>query len=382
MYQDFRSHFFIVWNAFFLSSKEKQNLLLRIIFLASLYIFGVYLWGKTFSWGREPLDFFDWALINIPRIDFVRDALKAGMLPLHMADTASLHDISDRFFTLPDVITTPQMILLLLLPIERFVFFDIILHYSVSFLGLLWFYKRYYLSLFTFTILFLLFEFNGYVFTHYSVGHFTWAAYFLFPTFFSLVIRFLEGESGWKWVTSLSFLMFYMILAGSQHHYVWLILFLGILMLACWSRWKWILITIVLSGLLSAVRLLPPILQLADYQKKQIFNAVYGYPSLAHLVSAMVFIQLPTASPVKYFSLNLFSKNFWDFNFYIGIIGFVFILYFGLFMWLKDTHPKWKQLILPIFTLTALTIGSTYWIVRFTEIPLFASERAIMRMIS
>ena len=382
MQQKFRSYLFMVWDTFFLSPEEKKNSHLRFIFLVFLYVFGIYLWGKTFSWGRLPLDFFDWALINIPRIDFVRDALRMGVLPLHMADVASLHDISDRFFTLPDVVTTPQMLLLLFLPIEKFVFFDIILHYSISFLGLLWFYKRYRLSIYTFTILFLLFEFNGYIFTHYSVGHFTWAAYFLFPLFFSLVIRFLEGEQGWKWVASMSFLLFYMVLAGSQHHYVWLLLFLGVLIITCWRRSKWILLTIALSGLLSAIRLLPPVLQLADYQKKDIFNAVYGYPSLAHLISSMILIQLPTESPVKYFSLNVFAENFWDFNFYVGIIGFVFILYFGLFVWLKDTSPKYHELIVPVFILIALSIGSTYWAVRMTGIPLFASERAIMRMIS
>jgi hypothetical protein len=382
MYQSFYSYLFTLWDTFFLSLEEKEHSLFRSAFLISLYIFGVYLWGKFFSWGRLPLDFFDWALINIPRIDFVQDALKMGVLPLHMVDIAPLHNISDRFFTLPDVITTPQMLLLLFLPIERFVFFDIILHYSISFLGLLWFYKRYQLSLYTLTILFLLFEFNGYIFTHYSVGHFTWAAYFLFPVFFSLIIRFLEGEEGWKWITSMSFLLFYMILAGSQHHYVWLLLFLGILMITSWRRAKWIFLSILASGLLSAIRLLPPALQLADYQQKGIFNAVYGYPSLAHLISAMVFIQLPMESAARYYSLNVFAENFWDFNFYVGIIGLGFILYFGLYRWLRENPPRWSQLILPVFVLIALSIGSTYWIVRITGIPLFASERAIMRMIS
>jgi hypothetical protein len=180
----------------------------------------------------------------------------------------------------------------------------------------------------------------------------------------------------------MSFLLFYMVLAGSQHHYVWLLLFLGILILTGWRRSKWIFLTILFSGLLSAIRLLPPALQLAEYQKKAIFNAVYGYPSLAHLVDSMIFIQLPAESPVNYYMLNVFSENFWDFNFYIGLIGFVFVLYFGLFLWLREPTPGYRELIVPIFALTALSIGSTYWIVRITGIPLFASERAIMRMIS
>jgi hypothetical protein len=81
------SYLFTAWDTFFLSPTEKKNILLRSIFLLFLYIFGIYLWGKTFSWGGLPLDYFDWALINTPRIDFVRDALNMGVLPLHMEDT-------------------------------------------------------------------------------------------------------------------------------------------------------------------------------------------------------------------------------------------------------------------------------------------------------
>jgi hypothetical protein len=369
------------WDSFFQSRSEKQNAGLNSLFLLSLYLFGIYLWGKTFSWGGAPLDFFDWAQINIPRLDFVRDALHMGVLPLHMADTASLHDISDRFFTLPDVITTPQMILLLFLPIERFVFVDIILHYSISFLSLLWFYRRYNLSLYTFTLLFFLFEFNGYIFTHYSIGHFSWAGYFLFPLFFLLVLRFLDGEQGWMWVTSMSFLLFYMVLAGSQHHYVWLLLFLAALIMMSWRRSKWILACILLSGLLSAVRLLPPVLQLADFRNKAVFNDVFGHPSIAHLVQGMLFIQLPMESSIDYYPLNSYSENIWEYVFYVGILGFGFILYFGWIAWIKENPPRWKELILPVFMLFALSMGSTYWIVRLTGIPLFASERAAMRMI-
>jgi hypothetical protein len=371
-----------VWDDFFLPAPKNKNSFWRFLWLILIYFLGVYLWGKAFYWGRTPLDFFDWAMINIPRIDFVQDALKMWVLPLHMKDIASLHDITDRFFTLPDVITTPQMILLLWLPIEKFVFVDIILHYSISYLGLLWFYKRYQFSVYTFAILFFLFEFNGYIFTHYSVGHFTWAAYFLFPIFFSLVIRFLEGEDGWLWVSSLAFLLFYMVLAGSQHHYVWLLLFLIVLMVTCWQRSKWILVAIIFSGLLSAIRLLPPVLQLADYQNKAIFTAVFSYPSVAHLIDSMVFLQVPMHSSVDYYLLDVFTENYWDFNFYLGIIGFCFVLYFGLFLWLKDASPRWSQLILPVLSLIVLSIGPTYWIVRATRFPLFASERAIMRMIS
>lgn len=370
----------ILLDALFSFPIENQVRFLRPLWLVGLYFAGFFLWGKFFSWGTAPVDFFDWAYINIPRIDFIQDALRNGLLPLHMADTAALHDISDRFFTLPDVITTPQMLLLLFTTIQNYIFFDILFHYSIGFLGLLWFRRKYNLSLAVFSALFFLFNFNGYILTHYSVGHFTWSAYFLFPLFFALMICFANGEQGWRWVSSVSFLLFYMVLAGSQHHFVWLLIYMGIFALVLWRRSKWIWIAIASAGLLSAVRLLPPVLQLADYHKKAIFNAVYGYPSLAHLLYSMSFIQLPTESPIKYFSLNLYSENYWDFNIYIGILGTGFLLYFGVYRWLQGSGLRFRPFILPTFVLLALAIDSTYWLVRLTDIPLFASERATMRI--
>jgi hypothetical protein len=85
---------------------------------------------------------------------------------------------------------------------------------------------------------------------------------------------------------------------------------------------------------------------------------------------------------VDFYSLDLYAENFWDFNFYIGILGFSFILYFGLFLWIQNSSPLYRELVVPVLVITALSIGSTYWIIRFTGIPLFASERAVMRMIS
>jgi hypothetical protein len=86
-------------------------------------------------------------------------------------------------------------------------------------------------------------------------------------------------------------------------------------------------------------------------------------------------------SSIDYYPLNSYSENIWEYVFYVGVLGFGFILYFGWIAWIKENPPRWKELILPVFMLFALSMGSTYWIVRLTGIPLFASERAAMRMI-
>lgn len=373
-------YFTEIWMSFF-CSREQKHAKLRFVWLLLFYLLGIYFWGEAFNWGREALDYFDWALINTPRIDFVRDAIRTGMLPLHMSDIAPLHYITDRYFALPDVVTTPQMALLLFISIQKFVLFDIFFHYTIGFLGLIWFYRKYHFSSYTFAILFFLFCFNGYIFSHYTVGHFTWSGYFLFPAFFAMIIRFLEGEEGWLWVTLLSFLLFYVILTGSQHHYVWLLLFMGFLGIVCWRRVKWIIAVVISSGLLSAIRLLPPVLQLNDYRQKGIFNAIFGYPSIGHMIESMILIKLPSISPVDYFTLDTYTENYWDFNFFIGVIGFGFVAFWGIYYWLREKSPRWQPMIIPTFALIALSIETTYWIVRATGIPLFDSERATGRIL-
>jgi hypothetical protein len=369
-----------LWDSFFYAHEPKYAKF-HIFWVFLFYLIGICFWGKAFDWGQQALDYFDWALINTPRIDFVRDAIRTGVLPLHMSDIAPLHHITDRFFALPDVVTTPQMVLLLFVSIQKYVLFDIFFHYTLGFLGLLWFYRKYHLSPFTFVVLFFLFSFNGYIFSHYTVGHFTWAGYFLFPAFFALIVRFLNGEENWRWVTALSFLLFYMILAGSQHHYVWLLIFLGFLDIVCWRRLKWILAVVFFSGFLSAIRLLPPALQLADYQRKGIFSAIFGYPSLGHMFESMILIKLPSISPVDYFTLDVYHENYWDFNFFIGIIGFLFVVTWGIYYWLRENPPRWQPMIVPTFALVALSVETTYWVIRATSIPLFDSERATMRIL-
>lgn len=370
--------------ALFIPKQEQAFAWLNIIWIGGLFLTGIYLWTKFLSANTLALDFHDWGSINIPRLTFLQNSLKLGVFPLHMADTASLHYITDRFFALPDVITTPQIVLLLFFNIPTFVFIDVLVHYAVGFGGLLWLRQRFNLSLFTFSFLFFMFTFNGYILAHYSVGHFTWGAYFLFPIIFIYLLKFLDGEQGWRWVTGVSFTMFYIVLAGGQHHFTWILIFIGVFMLFCLRRAHWLIAAGLFSGLLSAVRLLPPVLELKAFNETKVFEIVLGYPSLMEVFESMLFLRRPFPTKPTYMQFNLwyYSKFYWEFNFYLGIIGVIFLTVFGIFFWLKSSHPNYRQLIIPAFVLIALSIGSTYWPLRLSGIPLFGSERVSARMIS
>lgn len=371
-------------DALFLPSIEKEVRLLSWLWLSGLYLLGVFLWGKFFSWNAGPLNYHDWIDITMPRLDMVRDALIAGTLPFHAINSLSLHDITDRFFVLPDVITTPQMVLLPFINLNTFVFVDVLLHFTIAFLGLLWLRRKKNISLFAFAFLFLLFNFNGYILGHYSVGHFSWGGYFLFPIVFGLLFEFSEKEEvGWRWVLSFSLALFYIVLAGGEHFFVWLLLFIFpfCFVAKSWKRAKWIIAVCLFSGLLSAVRLLPPVLALSAYQTKQNFNFVLGYPSLGHILQAMIIPTVPVESLIKPFGLNSFSENIWEFNYYVGILGTLFILYFGILHWFKKHLQEYTLFILPTVFVLFLCIGSNYWLIRESGFPIFGSERVLSRMI-
>lgn len=359
--------------------------MLRTVWLGVLYLAGLGVWGYALGWSQLPFDFGDWGDINVPRLLFVSNAIQEGKWPLHMLNTHSLHGVTDRFLTLPDVITTPQMLLLPWLGVQRFVLFDVLLHYTFGVLGLLALRRRLQWSLFTYTIVFALFSFNGQIVSQYSVGHFTWAAYFLFPAIVTLLIDFLDRRVGWRWVARFAAVMGYAVLAGGQHHFTWVLLLVGCLLPFALDRAKWLVAAVLASGLVSAVRLLPPMLSLQAFADTGWINDVIGYPSIRHVLTSMIELRredLALESLALPGNFLFFERNYFEYNFYVGVIGAAVILYFGIYSWLKDREPAYPQLIVPTFALIAMSIGTVFRLVRATGLPLIMSERIVSRMLS
>lgn len=364
------------------SRDERRSPWLVRLWIGGLFLAGLAGWSYLLGWGQARLDFHDWADINVPRLLFLQHALRAGEWPLHMADPASLHGVTDRFLTLPDVITTPQTLLLLVLPVQAFILVDVLLHYAAGFIGVLLLRRHFQWSLLTFAGVFLLVLFNGHILAHYSVGHFTWAAYLLFPFVCLLILRFLDGDDSWRSIALFAALMFYMVLAGGQHHVTWVLLLLGLLLPFCLGRAWWLASVAAASGLLSAVRLLPPALELQSFRNAGLISDVIGYPSLSHLIASMVWLRRETPAFNEALPGNIwfFDSAYYEFAAYVGAAGFALIVY-GAWQWLRD-RPRYRELIVPLFVMCAFSIGSVYRVVRAVHIPLFDSERYTSRMFS
>jgi hypothetical protein len=371
-------------DALFTFEKESRVPWFSRLCLAGLFLSGAGVWGYFLAWGTVSLDFHDWAEINVPRLTFLGRAIAAGELPLHMANTAPLHGMTDRFLALPDVITSPQTLLLRFVSVPAFVLIDVLIHFTAGMVGLIALRHRYRWSLFTFAVVFLLFMFNGHILSHYTVGHVTWAAYFLLPLVFLCLFRFLDGDNSWRLVAWFALLMFYIVLAGGQHHLTWVLLWIVFMVPFCWRRVTWLIAAASAAVLLSAVRLLPPALELRSFQNAGILTDVLGYPSVLHLISSMVQLRREQVSTSSAMPGNFwfFDHNYWEFNFYVGVVGLAIVAIFGVYRWLWSPAPRYPELIVPAFAMVALSLGSVYRLVRLSGIQIFEGERITSRMFS
>lgn len=367
----------------FQPERDVRGSLLARLAIVALFVAGLAGWAYVMGFGRVTLDFHDWTGINLPRLLFLQNALRGGEWPLHMAGTASLHGVTDRFLALPDVITSPQTLLLLTMPVTMFVVVDVLIHYASGFAGL-WLLRRHFnWSLVTFTVVFLLFLFNGHILAHYSVGHFSWGSYFLFPVVALLIFRFLDGDDSWRSVACFAAVMFYMVLAGGEHHMTWVLVLLALLVPFCWRRAWWLAAVAIASGLLSAVRLLPPSLEIHSFRSAGLVADVIGFPSLSHLLTAMVSLrrEWPAYNEALPGNIWFFDSAFFEFTAYTGVLGLAFIVA-GLYQWLKSEPARYRELAVPLLVMTALSIGSTYRLLRATGIPLVEGERYTARLFS
>jgi hypothetical protein len=364
-------------SAFFAPPKKKTRWF-NAAWCVLLVIAGAVLWAKFLNFGNIPFDFHDWAEINAPRLAFVKDAVERGLLPLHMNDASALRNITDRYLCLPDAIFTPQLFLLKFMSVGQFVLLDTLLLYGLGAWGLIKLKQRFRLSPFTFGMFFFLYNLNGHLLAHFSIGHITWVGAFLFSWFILLIVDLLDGDQRWAWVAKMAGLLFVIYLQGSFHQFIWCLLFLGFLAISHWKSFWTIIKAGLFAGLLSLIRLLPPMLLLSQFDDE----FLGGYPTLLDALKSFVVIVPPEQSlDVRSMLSNL---GWWEYDFYIGLMGALFLLVFGLVFWgkklLKNKGP-YPQLVFPMLALAVLSIGRIYRLLRFVPIPVFSGERASIRML-
>ena len=367
----------ILFNSLFQVEIQKDLRWLRGLWLAGLYALGFSWFGALFEWGNHPLNFEDWSLIAGPRLQFFTNAMRTLQLPLHISSAAAMHDFTTRYLSVPDTIFSPQLVLLRWNEIGPFDLRNVLLLYTLGFVGLLFLASRFRLSVISFAVLFLLFNFNGHVVAHYSVGHDSWGGYFLFPWFAWLVFRLLDGEHTWTWTLGMAVLMFVIWLQGSYHQYIYLLIFLGVVGIFIPRTFWTVIRTGVFTIFLSAFRILPAALLNLNYSGP----FTNGYPIVYSLWDALV---VPYGPGTDHFYQSGLGDGIGahEVTLFIGLIGALFLVYFGIYRGLIARQAPFRKLTLPLMVMLILAMGWVFGALRSIPIPLIQGERVSTRILS
>lgn len=343
--------------------------------LGMTYLMGVFHWAWLINYGRIDVKYFDWDMF-FSCYQVIKKALAENAIPYFMPYSFKG---TNQFLAFPSTDLFPTIFLLKFLSVEEFFLFQMIFVYSLGFVGCLWLKKTYQWSLFTFVFFFLIFNFNGHVVSHISIGHWPWISYFVLSFFLVWVFKLVEGDVSIRHATRLGWVFFAVLLFGGLHTFVWCLIFLLLLCLCQKRFWKSVAIGVGLSLVFSVHRLLPATITYFGYTNE----FVSGFPSVS------IFWQSLTSVEGQENMLTLGwadgAAPWWEVDHYVGIVGLAAMAYFGIFLRLTKKSEwgidDYRVLNVPMLVLTILSFGSLFKLFTLIPIPFISVERVSARFL-
>ena len=360
----FKDRLSLLKNVIFHYPERKPQFIARTVLVLFLYSMGFACWICFFNSGNLSLKAFDWLKEGL-YLDTLRNALTNGVIPWNW--DKPFYFATKKILANPEIVLTPDILLLPLLNNGIFITVHVLLMYSFGFVGSFIIAKKMRISLVAFIFFWLLFNFNGYIIAHLAVGHFEWTGYFLLPFFFIIFFKLVKlSESGSNINLGLSLfmslLLFLLFLNGSVHIAIWCCMFMMITAIWKWSLFPNIVIAIFGGALLALGRLLPAALWFpAKYLS---FNE--GYTGLSSFFKAM----------------TDYTYHFnWESNIYIGWSGFIYLTIGILFAFNRKRFLSLKPFLFTAIIFLILSYSNNYQILTKIGIPFAFVERAPTRFI-
>ena len=250
-------------------------------------------------------------------------AIESGQFPFHTSPGLPISD-SSRILSELNVPLTPQNIFASILSPKTYVLFNTLFLFSLGFFGSikLAIAKRF--SPFSFGIFFLLFNFNGHIISHLAIGHIVWLGYFLLPFFLHFVLEIVERKTNAPYWASI--VLFSIALQGSIHIFIFCLIFLALMLIFSKGNFWPFFKTITIAIALTAVRIGPAILNFTQHDWHG------GYDSFTQFIKSMIFIKDAIFMPG-----SLFQH---EYSLYIGAIGLIFLLMYGVFPLAYDFYKQ------------------------------------------
>jgi hypothetical protein len=362
---------------FALPSREDRLLkLASAAALAVMFAIGLAHWYLFMNKGNIPFDNYDW-FMNYDNYSVIKTALETNTVPFHISKP--FLGLTNRFFAIAEISLSPQVLLLKYVSIGQYFMINSLLMFSAGFWGCLIIKRKYGLSLFSFSLLFLLFNFNGNITSHLAAGHTGWFGYFLLPFFCLFVLE--MAEEGYSFAANfwkLPLTMFLILIQGTIHIFVWCIIYLLLFAAFNGRSAVRILMMLAITFFIAFFRILPGAITFA-WQKHAF---MIGFPNLSVFLDSLINIREVSH---RWIGPSINILDWWEYDTYIDLIGLVMLAYFGVAArFMKAYAPlneKFKAVDVPNLVFLFMSFNYVYYFVRLLPIPFIQSERVMSRII-
>ena len=303
--------------------------------------------------------------------DVLREALTTGRLPFYIDRDAQG---TSWFLAIPEVLVSPQLLLLPLLPNGAFATANGIILWLVGVAGCLLYRRRYQVAMVPFLFVLFLFSFNGHIIGHLAVGHSMWVGYFLSPFAILATFRLVEGSTSSRDALLLGLVLAGMMLQGAFHLAVYFALLAGVLALLAPRRLAApVALAFAACGPLAAVKIVPALLAFGELDR----SFMSGYPGLGIFLDGLTAVR-PTDTP----PLGSFTEHrlgWWEYDAYLGVAGLLFVTVFA-FRPLKGQRDGWLLLVQACLVLIVLSFGEVIYLLSLLHVPVLGQERVASRI--
>lgn len=303
----------------------------------------------------------------------IQEALRTGTVPFHVPELGRMFMVRGHFLGAPMWTMSPQVVLLYFLDPLTFAVVNLLLMYSIGFYGCLLLRKLYGIGLLPFAFLFLLFNFNGCFVakvTAYGPGQ---LGYFLIP--FALYALFCASDlkipdyrGQFHWGIVLGIVLAAILYQGSIKFFIHYMTFVLVWGAVNYRLWRMSILSLSMACAIGMLRLLPAAVTFGlDPNPHHTGWGGFFLPEV--ILKALVLTQTHLSPP---------HFAWWEFSLYIGLIGLLALVYFGMwgsfmrFDWAQ--FPHWRTMAAPCLVMVFLSVGRVRDYVVPLWIPLLSAE--------
>jgi len=362
-------------NVIFGTPTSKYERVFYGLLLCVLFVIGCVHWVVFYNYGNLSFTAFDWVKEGA-YLDTLRDAQLSSIIPWQWKDA---YFQTEHFLGNPEIVLTPDIIALRWLSNPGFALLHTLILYSIGFIGSFILAKKLKLTFLSFLMFWLLFNFNGYIVAHLSIGHFQWTGYFLLPFYFVFLMEFAGFSRNNRFfidkvsVLAMALLLGLLYWNGSFHIAILCILFI-FLMIFFSGEIKLLpnaVVATILSIALGLGRLLPAYF---TFRGKNLPHYA-GYYNITMFFDAL--------TRIRNYDFKVAKVGWWEYDIYIGFFGLAVVGLASLrFIFLHHRNSTLRvSIIFAAIFMALLSFGETYSAVIKIPIPFSNVERVPSRFI-